>query len=138
MNVLLRQLGEKSFRQDLSFLFSGGIIGFEHCPRFLLVEDEAHDPFRWLVSLDQSGLRFPVLNPLTVMPEFIRELPGHLVERLFSSDHMIDIFCIATIDGETRKVTINLKSPVLIDYRSRMGEQVILPSEHLSVAYPLI
>ena len=83
MNVLLRQLGEKSFRQDLSFLFSGGIIGFEHCPRFLLVEDEAHDPFRWLVSLDQSGLRFPVLNPLTVMPEFIRELPGHLVERLF-------------------------------------------------------
>ena len=138
MNVLLRQLGEKSFRQDLSFLFSGGIIGFEHCPRFLLVEDEAHDPFRWLVSLDQSGLRFPVLNPLTVMPEFIRELPGHLVERLFSSHHMIDIFCIATIDGETRKVTINLKSPVLIDYRARMGEQVILPSEHLSVAYPLI
>lgn len=138
MNVLLRQSGEKSFRQDLSFLFSGGIIGFEQCPRFLLVEDEVYDPFRWLVSLDRPGLRFPLLNPLTVMPEFTRELPAHLVERLFSSDHSIDIFCIATIDGETRKVTINLKSPVIIDYRDRLGEQVILPSEDLPVAYPLM
>ena len=137
MKVVTRQFGEIEYSEQDVIEFSRGIIGFESCKRYLVVDEEAYQPFRWLVGLDNPETRFPVLDPLLVAPEFAKELPKGLVKRLFSSSDNLDLFCIVTLNGHGGRVTINLKSPVVLDYDERAGEQLVLVSEELSVAQPI-
>ncbi len=137
MKIVTKQFGELEFSEDLLIRFEKGIIGFEDCHRFLIIDDEDYEPFRWLISVDEKEIGFPVLNPFLVVPEFGKELPNALVERIFSSNELVDIFCVVTLNGEGGKVTINLKSPIVIDYNTKTGEQLILTSDELSVAKPI-
>jgi len=137
MKVATRQFGELEFTEDLIVHFPKGMIGFEDCHQFIIINDEEYEPFRWLISVDMKEIGFPVLNPFLVAPDYGKELPDHLVEKLFSSDELMDLFCVVTLKGEGGKVTINLKSPIVIDYQKKEGEQIILPSDDLPIALPI-
>ncbi len=137
MKLVTKQFGEIEFSKDLLVNFPKGLIGFEDCHRFVVINDEDYEPFRWLITVDDEEIGFPVLNPFLVAPEYGKELPDRLVKRLFSSDELIDLFCVVTINGEGGKVTVNLKSPIIINYEDKTGEQLILTSEELPVAMPI-
>ncbi len=137
MKVVTKQFGEIEVSENLIVAFRKGLIGFEECHRFVIVDDADYEPFRWLISIDSKEIGFPVLNPFLVAPEFGKELPGNLVKQLFTSDDLIDVFCVVTLNGEDGKVTINLKSPIIIDYNQKVGEQIILLSDELPVALPI-
>ncbi len=137
MKVETQQFGELEFTEELIVRFPKGIIGFEEARNFIIINHEDYEPFRWLISVDQKELGFPLLNPFLVKPDYGKDLPDQLVERLFSSDEALDIFCVVTIKGEDGKVTINLKSPIIVDYQTKTGEQIILPSDDIPIALPI-
>ncbi len=137
MKVETQQFGELEFTEELIVRFPKGIIGFEEARNFIIINHEDYEPFRWLISVDQKELGFPLLNPFLVKPDYGKDLPDQLVERLFSSEEALDIFCVVTIKGEDGKVTINLKSPIIVDYQTKTGEQIILPSDDIPIALPI-
>lgn len=137
MKIKTKQFGEIEFSEDMLVDFPKGIIGFEKCRRFLIVHDEEYEPFRWLIAVDESEIGFPVLNPFLVENEYDKELPHRLVKRLINAEKPIDIFNVVTLNGEGGKVTINLKSPVIVDYDEKKGEQLILSAENIPVAKPI-
>ena len=137
MKIVTRQFGELEFSEDLIIRFPNGMIGFEDCKRFIIINDEDYEPFRWLLAVDQVEIGFPVLNPFLVAPDYGKELPDDLVEKLISAEEIMDIFCVVTLKGEVVKVTINLKSPVVIDYQKKEGKQIILQSDDLPIAKPI-
>ncbi len=137
MKIATRQFGELEFSEDMLIHFPKGMIGFEKCRRFLIVNDEDYEPFRWLIAVDEEEIGFPVLNPFLVTQNYDKELPHRLVKRLLNRDQAIDLFCVVTLNGEGGKVTINLKSPIVIDYDEKRGEQLILSSDDVPVAHPI-
>jgi len=137
MKIKTKQFGEIEFSEDMLVSFPKGIIGFEKCRRFLIVHDEEYEPFRWLIAVDENEIGFPVLNPFLVENEYDKELPHRLVKRLINAEKPIEIFNVVTLNGEGGKVTINLKSPVIIDYDEKKGEQLILSAENIPVAKPI-
>ncbi len=137
MKVETQQFGELEFTEELIVRFPKGLIGFEDARNFIIINHEDYEPFRWLISVDQKELGFPLLNPFLVEPNYGKDLPNALVERLFSADEAMDIFCVVTIKGEGGKVTINLKSPIIVDYQTKTGEQIILPSDDIPIAMPI-
>lgn len=137
MKIATRQFGELEFSEDMLIHFPKGMIGFEKCRRFLIVNDEDYEPFRWLIAVDEEEIGFPVLNPFLVTQNYDKELPHRLVKRLLNHDQAIDMFCVVTLNGEGGKVTINLKSPIVIDYDEKRGEQLILSSDDVPVAHPI-
>ena len=137
MKIKTKQFGEIQFSEDMLVHFPKGIIGFEKCRRFLIVHDEEYEPFRWLIAVDENEIGFPVLNPFMVENEYDKELPHRLVKRLINAEKPIEIFNVVTLNGEGGKVTINLKSPVIIDYDEKKGEQLILSAENIPVAKPI-
>ncbi|RMG63067.1 MAG: hypothetical protein D6715_11685 [Calditrichaeota bacterium] len=137
MKIRTRQFGEIEFDEDKVIHFPKGIIGFEDCRRFLVVHDEDYEPFRWLIAVDRQEIGFPVLNPFLAVEDYAQELPNSLVERLFAADELMDLFCVVTLKGEGGRVTINLKSPIVIDYQQKQGEQMVLPSESLPISHPI-
>lgn len=138
MRVVTGQFGEIEFSEDSVIYFPKGTIGFEECRQFLIVEDEAYKPFKGLMSVDERQVSFPVLDPFMVDAEFGKLLPPALIKRLFSSEEKIDVFCIVNLNGENNKMTINLKSPIVIDYQLKRGEQIVLDSDDLPVALPIL
>lgn len=138
MRVVTGQFGEVEFSEDSVIYFPKGTIGFEECRQFLVVEDEAYTPFKGLMSVDARQVSFPVLDPFMIDAEFGKMLPPALTERLCSSDNKMDVFCIVNLNGENNKVTINLKSPIVIDYQQKRGEQIVLDSDDLPVALPIL
>ncbi|HQV32302.1 MAG TPA: flagellar assembly protein FliW [Calditrichia bacterium] len=137
MKIVTQQFGSLDLSEKDIISFQRGIIGFEKLNRYVVIDDEEYKPFRWLLSVDDPDTRFPVLNPLLVFPEYGKELPKGLVKKIFSSNEVVDLFCLVTLKGMGGKVTINLKSPVVIDFPNKTGEQIVLASEKLPVAQPI-
>lgn len=121
-----RQFGTFEYSEDYALKFPSGIIGFEQLKNFLIINDDDSQPFRWLVSLDDGDLHFPVLDPSFVVESYDRHIPGGNEKA---------VFLIASLHEHPEESTVNLRSPVVIDGTSRTGKQVILDDESLSVRY---
>lgn len=137
MKIVTKQFGEIQYSEDKLIHFPKGVIAFENCKRYLIINDEDYEPFRWLIAVDEKEIGFPLLNPFLVAPEYGKELPDSLVKKLFSSHELYDIFCVVTLNGEGGHVTINLKSPIIVDYQRKSGDQIILAADDLPVAKPI-
>lgn len=138
MKIDTNLFGEIEFSEDALIYFPKGAIGFEDCRRFVIVDKEEYKPFRGLVSVDDRKATLPVLNPFTINADFGKELPSELLQRLFSSAEMLDIFCVVNLKNDMGTATINLKSPIIIDHHLKEGKQIILESDNLPVNQPLL
>lgn len=118
------QFGDMDFEEKHIVYFPEGIIGFEDCKRFLVVNDESSEPFRWLVSLDDQELSFPIIDPVLVQETY----PG----TWFPSQN-VTVFTVVAIRSDLAQSTVNLKSPLVIDNADRTGKQIVLESDTLDV-----
>jgi len=129
MKFTNRQFGELEFDEDHVVTFQGGLIGFERHSKFLIVDDEDSEPFRWLVSLEDGDLSFPLLDPGLL-------LPGYAVDAATGGGKTV--FVIASLRPGSGGSTVNLRSPLVIDNVSRSARQVVLDDEGLPLQFPLV
>jgi len=137
MRIETKRFGTIEIDENAIIHFPKGLIGFESCHRFALIKNEDFDPFCWLVSLDEVELSLPILNPNLVNPNFDLSLSKSLTDHRFMNNGFSDIFCVVNIEGELGRFTINLKSPIFVNFDERMGKQLILDSDELMVDQPV-
>ncbi len=123
------QFGELEFDDQYVVEFPDGIIGFEQKQRYVIIDDEDSEPFRWLVSIEDRELSFPLLDPSLVLPGY---------DRHFSLGDGKSVFVIASLHEKVEKSSINLRSPLIIDNTTRQGQQVILDDDSLPFQFPLV
>ena len=123
-----RQFGELEFTEDLILTFPEGIIGFEECRRFVLINDEDSQPFRWLVSIEDESLSFPLLNPKIILPAYDAGK--------WHNDRST-VLVVATLGKEPEDSTVNLRSPIVIANGEMTAKQVILEDERYDFRHPL-
>lgn len=121
------------------FRFERGLPGFEHLHNFIISSQPEHAPFHWMHSLDQPGLRFVLVNPMSICPDYDPRLTKvHLNDIGIRSQEDILLYVIVTIDNKNpNSSTANLLGPVLINIREHRGNQVILDDARYSVRYPI-
>jgi flagellar assembly factor FliW len=122
-----RQFGEFDYDEQHVLTFPEGIIGFEEFRRFVLVNDEDSQPFRWLVSIDDHDLSFPLIDPRLFVPSY--RAGGEQ-----KSD--ATVLVVATLNERIEDSTVNLRSPVII-MNGKTGRQVILDEETYAMRHPL-
>lgn len=123
-----RQFGELEFDDEHVLTFPEGIIGFEDCRRYVLINDEDSQPFRWLVSIEDEDISFPLLNPKIFVPDY---------DAGKSQKDDATILAVASLSKEIERSTVNLRSPVIIMNKSKTGKQVILDKEAYALQHPL-
>ena len=99
-----------------------------------------HDPdmgegVAWLQSLDDPALCFVLVNPQAVQPLYQPEYPDGLDKLVGEGD--VECWLIAVIREEFTKSTVNLKSPVVINWETGLGAQVLLDGDY-PVRHPLV
>jgi len=138
MIIHTKRLGELDIQEQEVIRFEQGIPGFESLRRFVLVEVQDHEPFSYLQCIDDDDVSFIVTNPFEFFPDFECELPDLVVEglRITSADH-VAVRAIVSINGELELATANLVAPVVINYASRLGRQVVLAKTSYTTRHAL-
>ncbi len=121
-----RQFGEIEYEETHEFTFPDGIIGFEQLRRFLVIDDEDAQPFRWLVSLEDSSLNFPLIPAAFIEADYGSDLPGEAT-----------VFVVAMLGEPIEESTVNMRAPILVDPSTRSGRQVVLEGEGYAIQHPL-
>ncbi len=121
--------GELEVLPEQIYFFKDGLIGFEDLQHYVLISDEKVDPFKWLQSIEEPALSFPVINPWLVMKDY---KPG----KRFTGDNL-SLFSIVTLKNKENKITANLKAPVVFNETERTGSQEILTSDKYQTNYQI-
>lgn len=139
LNLSTEKFGDLRIKKENIITFEDGIIGFEELTEFVIVNIEECRPFEWLIPVGNPSLAFPVINPV---PFFADYNPIQLVDGLTSLDiedmKNVEAFCIVTLGDKPSNVTINLKGPILINMKNKMGKQFVLDEDYYGLHQPLV
>ncbi len=125
------RFGTLEVERDLVITFPEGMIGFEKMRRFAVLHSDLQSAFRWLQSLDEPSLAFPVLSPGIFRSGYSPTIPDSDA-RFLGLDHSTPalVFVVVTIPhGNPREMTANLLGPLVINPLTRRGKQVIVQDE---------
>jgi len=117
--------GEIEILPENIFYFENGILGFEMLNNFVLITDDDILPFKWLLSVDEPAIMFPVISPWHVVPDY---MSGKEVD----TENEI-MFSIVTLNDGNGNITANMKAPIILNSLELTGEQIILPYEKYNV-----
>lgn len=119
--------GEIEVEPKHVFYFKDGMLGFDNLHEYVLISEESTVPFKWLISLDEPAIGFPLLSPWHI--DLFYE-PG----LNYNIDTQV-IFVVVTLEDDDGEMSANMKAPVIFDVDKQTGEQIILPSEKYSTNY---
>ncbi|MBX5467178.1 MAG: flagellar assembly protein FliW [Firmicutes bacterium] len=125
MQIATRFHGAMEVREEDIIVLDHPILGFGEAQRFVLYPHR-DSPFLFLQSVDFGPLCFIVIDPLVVVRDY--QIPAQDVTDLGPPEEWA-VLCLCTMDK--RQITVNLRSPVVINKNTRHGGQYVL-----SVPYP--
>ena len=125
--------------KDAIIHFDEGLIGFSECKDFVLMENDNLAPFRLLQSLESPQVGFLVLEPTALVSNYYDVVPAREWESLGVGGRTRPLaFVIIVVGADPESSTGNLQAPLLINYDSMEGKQIILTDPGFSVRHPLV
>ena len=108
-----------------------GIIGFPGSTRFVVLDHDQPAPFKWLQSIDEPGVAFPIMDPADIPCEYEVTIEPEVVADLgpYGPDSFLVALILTIPSPDPQTVTANLRGPILINEATRLGRQVVLSDE---------
>ena len=140
MQITTRVFGEVTIDDDKIIHFPGGIIGFPDLQDFALIHDEEKgtDTIHWMQSLQEPAFAMPVMDPLIVCPDYNPEVDDELLNNI--GEIVPEEFLVmvtVTVPKDIKKMTVNLKGPMVINATQRKATQVIVEGDEYPVKFPI-
>jgi flagellar assembly factor FliW len=131
------RFGAIEFDPDEVITFTQPILGFNEYRRFLMLPGPS--PFlHWLQSLEAGELAFILMDPSSVVPDYTVSVSKHDLAELAASDMAdLEIHTIVVVPPDPSKIRTNLKAPILLNRKHRLGKQVVLDRSDYPVQFHL-
>jgi len=138
MLIQTSRFGEIEVEEDQIFSFPSGLIGFSEERRFVIREDEAAAPFRWLQAIDTQDLAFVMIEPHVSISNYELVLTNdHLKKLNAEKTEDLSVYSLVTMAKKMEDVTINLQGPLLFNLEKRLGIQIIVQDSRYSTRHSL-
>lgn len=116
--------------------FTQPIIGFQEYRRFVVLPGPDGGSVTWLQSVDSGELAFVLMDPRLVVPDYTVRLGKHeLAELAVNAVDELDVYTIVVVPADRTKVRTNLKAPILINLKHRLGKQTIQDKSNYPVQF---
>jgi flagellar assembly factor FliW len=139
MLVNTKHFGEIDLEETKVITFEHGIMGFEEYKKYTLLYDlEENDTttISWLQSLEEPGLALPVINPLTIKPDYNPIIEDEVLNPLgIITDENVVILLTLTVPSDLTKMSVNLKAPFVINSDTCKGCQIVVENQDYEVKY---
>lgn len=135
MKINTEKFGEIEVNENLIFDFVEPIIGYENLTKYVLVEHSENSAFKWLQSIEDETLAFPVSTPAYFDIDYQFEIPTEVAEKidLKSVESLISLNIVTIPQGQPKNATINLLAPIIINATNKQGMQLILSNSNYPV-----
>lgn len=133
------KFGEMEIDKKNIFEFITPIIGFNNLKKYTLIDYKPDSPFKWLQSLEEPDLAFPVTLCSFFGIDYKFDIPDEEAEQL-GIETADDVFVcnIANIPSSNpQDATINMLAPLIINLANKKAMQLILKNTDFEVRYKL-
>jgi len=140
MILQTKHFGELNIDEGKVITFPEGIPGFPDHKRYVFIfdEEDENSPFCWLQSVDDGDIAFALVNPLKIYSDYSPEVDNEHTEALgeFSESDLI-VYAIVVVPEDITQMTANLKAPIIINIKTKIGMQVIAQNEEYEVKHKI-
>ncbi|GFI45339.1 flagellar assembly factor FliW [Lachnospiraceae bacterium] len=140
MRINTKVFGEIEIIEEKIIHFPSGIIGFPGLTDFALVHDEEKGigAIHWLQSIQEPGFAMPVMDPLLVKPDYNPEVDDELLKPIGDLEpEELLVMVTVTVPGDIKQMSVNLKSPIIVNASKRKACQVIVDGGGYAVKFPV-
>ncbi len=135
MEVQTSRFGAIEFSAGDLIRFAEGLPGFAGCRGWVLLADSQNNALAWLQSIEQPDVAFAAVSPRRYVPGYRLRVARRELDPLEIED-LRSVRVLAIVGKSDRSITLNFKSPLVINLDRRTGRQVIANGD-LPVQYEL-
>ena len=139
MKISTVRFGEIEIEESRIFKFALPIIGFNELRDFVILDLNKEGFFRWLQSVEDPALAFPIVSVFSLDVDYTIDLPDEVVQilKITNPDSLL-VMNIASIPQDNPQgTTINLLAPIIFNLDEQLAGQVILSGSGYDISFPL-
>lgn len=138
MKLITTYHGVIEYNEEDVITFKKGLPGFENLKKFIIVPFEDNEVFSVLISIEDMEVGIPVTSPFHVDETYEFKLSDEKINELNVNSHEeILVLNTVTLNCDIKNITINMKAPIIINIKGKIGEQIILDNEKYRIKEPL-
>lgn len=122
------------------FHLSEGLYGFDAIHQYALISREDEDvTWQWFQAVDDAVPCFVVFNPYDIVDGYYPEIEKNDLRALgCQNPEDLSYLVIAVVPEDVTHTTVNLKSPIILNRRTRTARQVILSNRDYPIRFPIV
>lgn len=138
MKLNTKYHGIKEYNEEDIITFNKGIPGFEGLKKFIVFPLEDNSFFSILHSIENGEIGLIVINPFAKFKDYEFKLSEEkLAELKITSTEEVLVLNTVTLNSNIENITVNLKAPIIINIKTKQGEQIILDNERYLIKQTL-
>lgn len=127
------------YEENDIIVFKKSILGFSDLNKFILFDLKDNAVFKVLHSLEDNSIGFIVINPFDFFKEYEFKLSDEVKKNIKIEDtNEVMVLNTITINNEVKKITTNLRAPIIVNINKSLGEQIVLETEKYKIKEPLV
>lgn len=138
MKLCTKYHGVIEYDEETVINLKKGIPGFNSLTKFIIAPIQENPIFSLLQSIEELEIAFVTISPFDLMKKYEFNLDEEIVTELkIESEEDVLVLATVCMNSDIKKITANLKAPIIINTKQRIGQQLILDNEKYLVKYPL-
>lgn len=130
--------GIVEYNEEDVITFKKGLPGFENLRNFILIPLEENSIFTVLHSTEDEEVGLVLVSPFEVEKSYEFKLSDEKISDLkIQASEEVLIFNTVTLNSDVKEITINLKAPIIINIKEKLGEQIIIDNDKYKIKHPL-
>lgn len=129
MKYLTSRFGEIDFEEKEILFLPKGILGFSQLSKYVIIEKDEYDPFKWFQSVENPDVAFVIVDPTLFFPNYKLEVNEKELEELnFQQMKELITYVVVTASPDPSQMSADLLGPLVINSKKRIAKQVVMPN----------
>ena len=138
MELVTKYHGTRTYSDEDIIVFKKGLPGFKELKNFIIFPLESNEVFSILHSIEATEVGLIMVSPFTVLSDYEFKIPDNYINELeIVKPEEVLVLTTVTLNSNIENMTTNLKAPIIINIKEKLGEQLILDNEKYKIKQPL-
>lgn len=138
MELISQVYGKIQYELQDIITFKKGIPGFEEYKTYIS-KDMENSPFKILQCLENNELAFIIISPFDVVKDYEIKLSEELIKNTeIENEEEVLLYSIVTVSSKVENITANLRAPLVVNIKNKLGEQLIVDKDVYKIKHPLM
>lgn len=134
MELVTKYHGVIEYRNEDVIVFKKGLPGFKELKNYIIFPLESNDAFSILHSVEDIEVGLVLVSPFTISGDYEFKIPDTYIKELeIANSEDVLVLTTVTLNSNVENITTNLKAPIIINIKEKLGEQLILDNDKYKI-----